>query len=78
MNFRPRPAGNEWTWYLREVDSYVIMLAGGRFSMVAAAPRFGQRPIPAIPRGAPDPPRPAITSQAQSSSLSDGAGGRCQ
>jgi hypothetical protein len=31
MNFRPRHAGNEWTWYLLEVDSYVIMIAGGRF-----------------------------------------------
>jgi hypothetical protein len=76
MNLRPRPVGNEWTWYLREDDSYVIMIAGAQFSTVAAAPRFDSARFPPSARGAPDPPRPAITSQAQSSS--DGAGGRCQ
>jgi len=76
MNFRPRRVGNEWTWQLREDDSNVITIAGARFSTVAAARRFGSARFPPSARGAPDPPRPAITSRAQISS--DGAGGRCQ
>jgi hypothetical protein len=76
MNFRRHPVGNEWTWHLREDDNYVITIAGARISTVAAGLRSGSaRFLPSV-RGAPEPPRPAITSQAQNSS--DGAGGRCQ
>jgi hypothetical protein len=73
MNFRPRPVGNEWTWQLREDDCDVIPIAGARVSTVVAARRFGSARFPASARGASDPPRPAITSQAQISS--DGAEG---
>jgi hypothetical protein len=74
MNFRRHPVGNEWTWHLREDDNYVITIAGARVSTVAAALRLGSaRFLPSV-RGAPESPRPAITSQ----SSSNGAGGRCQ